>query len=169
MDIYTSRFSYKIPEEYQAIGIAVGKPKWPLGYALENYNVLAPFGIFNKNYSQAEYRLAYFKRLDSYGPERIKRDLEGFSRRSGGKDVVLLCYENLCKHGEWCHRTQFAEWWKEKTGESIIELEEKLDGKKFNVNQPEPEKKQETEEDTIPKAVKARMEAMKDEDQISLF
>ena len=169
MNIYTSRFSYKVPEQYQAVGIAVGKPKWPLSYPVEHYNVLAPYGVFNKNYSQAEYRLAYFKRLEKYGVDRIRRDLEGISQRSGGKDVVLLCYENLCKHGEWCHRTQFAEWWEEKTGETIIELEEKLEGKKFNLDHPEPEKKPETEEDTIPKSVKARMEAMKEDDQVKLF
>lgn len=38
------------------------------------------------------------------------------------KDIVLLCFEDLTKPGEWCHRCVFAEWWQNKTGQKINEL-----------------------------------------------
>ena len=35
----------------------------------------------------------------------------------------LLCYEDVRKgESDWCHRTMFAKWWFEKTGEVIPEL-----------------------------------------------
>ena len=40
-----------------------------------------------------------------------------------GKDTVLLCYEDVRKgESDWCHRTMFAKWWFERTGEVIAEL-----------------------------------------------
>lgn len=39
-----------------------------------------------------------------------------------GKDLVLLCYEDVRIPEDWCHRTVFAEWWVENTGEIIEEL-----------------------------------------------
>ena len=44
--------------------------------------------------------------------------------RRKGKTLVLLCYEDLRKPDQWCHRTLFAEWWQKMTGEVINELEE---------------------------------------------
>ncbi|MDR2170525.1 MAG: hypothetical protein LBP59_10320 [Planctomycetaceae bacterium] len=41
------------------------------------------------------------------------------------KPVVLLCYEDVSKVGQWCHRRMFAEWWENKTGEIIEELSDK--------------------------------------------
>jgi hypothetical protein len=40
----------------------------------------------------------------------------------GGKDLVLLSYENLTKPGEWRRRKVFAEWWLRETGEVTVEL-----------------------------------------------
>ena len=42
--------------------------------------------------------------------------------RAEGKELVLLCYEDVRVPGDWCHRTVFAEWWAEQTGELIEEL-----------------------------------------------
>ena len=35
---------------------------------------------------------------------------------------MLLCYEDVRIPEDWCHRTVFAEWWAENTGEEIREL-----------------------------------------------
>jgi len=41
------------------------------------------------------------------------------------KPVVLLCFEDLRQGGSvWCRRRLFADWWKNKTGEIIPELED---------------------------------------------
>jgi len=37
--------------------------------------------------------------------------------------LVLLCWEDIRKPGEWCHRTMFAEWWAEHSGQGVLELE----------------------------------------------
>lgn len=122
MKIVTSRFSYEIPaDKYVGVGIAVGKPKWELPYECEHLNTLAPYGIFQK-YTGEEYKKHYFSRLDKIGTEKIREQLAEISKRHGNKDVALLCWENLNK-GLTCHRRYFAEWWQEKTGEEIEELE----------------------------------------------
>ena len=46
-----------------------------------------------------------------------------FACEQPDKDIVLLCYEDVRKgESDWCHRTMFAKWWFEKTGEVIPEL-----------------------------------------------
>ncbi len=122
MKIVTSRFSYKIPaDKYVGVGIAVGKPKWELPYKCEHLNALAPYGIFKK-YKGEEFKKRYFLKLEELGVNRVRAMLENISRRNGYRDIALLCWENLNK-GLTCHRRYFAEWWQEKTGEEIEELE----------------------------------------------
>jgi hypothetical protein len=45
-----------------------------------------------------------------------------FAKGHDAKGVVLLCFEDLSKPGEWCHRRAFATWWEEQTGEKVEEL-----------------------------------------------
>ncbi|NBJ88141.1 YopX family protein [Acutalibacter sp. 1XD8-36] len=56
-------------------------------------------------------------------PELLERtrELQRFERL--GKDVVLLCYEDIRKGpDDWCHRRTFADWWLKNTGEALPEL-----------------------------------------------
>lgn len=124
MRIFTSRFSYKIPSKYIAVGIAVGRPKWELPYECEHLRLLAPYGLFNRLTGEA-FKKEYFERLDKIGVKIIEQALESISRKHYNKDVVLLCWEDLRK-GKTCHRRYFAEWWLKNTGETIEELEEFL-------------------------------------------
>jgi hypothetical protein len=48
--------------------------------------------------------------------------LKAFATAHGSEGVVLLCFEDLTKPGEWCHRRSFAAWWDEKTGQKVDEL-----------------------------------------------
>ena len=87
-----------------------------------------------------------FARMNRLGVGGVQDLLEPYVEE--GKDLVLLCYEDLRKPGEWCHRQVFAEWWEKKTGVRIQELElmdagsvdrvlTELEGKKENPkNQP---------------------------------
>lgn len=123
--IYTSRFSN--PElrsgKYTAVRISLGTPKWPLGYNLDaELPDLMPFGLLNKFDTYEDFKPAYFARLNQKGVQRILTQLQRLERQTG-KDVVLLCYEDIRKGPEdWCHRRAFAEWWLEVTGEVIPEL-----------------------------------------------
>lgn len=121
--LYVSRFGN--PElksgKYVTVRISVGSPKWPLGYNISgDISMIAPFGILNRYEEKEDYRRAYMKRLDGYGVDRIHNALSHFEGM--GKDVVLLCYEDIRKPEEWCHRTMFAEWWLNQTGEIVDEL-----------------------------------------------
>jgi len=122
MPMYTSRFSN--PElrsgRYTAVRISVGAPRFNTGYRLDGeIKDLMPYGLFGKYDDDIKvFRSEYIKRLDSIGVDRIHRQLQAFSG-----DVVLLCWEDVRKgHDDWCHRTMFAEWWLERTGEAIFEL-----------------------------------------------
>lgn len=122
--IYTSRFSN--PElktgKYTAVRISVGSPRWKVGYEVSGaINELMPKGVYGKYEVKEEYEAAYRKRLDCFGVEHIKKLLAEYEAL--GKDVVLLCYEDIRKgESDWCHRTMFASWWMENTGEVIPEL-----------------------------------------------
>ena len=59
--------------------------------------------------------------MECIGADYIRKLLAGYELL--GRDVVLLCYEDVRKgESDWCHRTIFADWWQEKTGEVIPEL-----------------------------------------------
>ena len=98
--VYTSRYSN--PElrtgKYTAVRISLGTPRWNIGYNLDaEMPDLMPFGLLHK--------------FELYEDEGM------------GKDVVLLCYEDIRKGpNDWCHRRTFADWWQQRTGEVIPEL-----------------------------------------------
>nr|UWG82112.1 MAG: Protein of unknown function DUF488 [Bacteriophage sp.] len=64
-----------------------------------------------------EFTERYRAMLDSHGVARIRTELETISQLNGGKDIVLLCFDDVRKG--LCHRTIFAQWWQEKTGEEV--------------------------------------------------
>lgn len=87
---------------------------------------LMPFGLLDVEDS-AIFKARYFEMLNKKGVARIKNQLQKFETL--GKPVVLLCYEDIRKgDSNWCHRTMFAEWWFNQTGEKIFEL---VDNSKF--------------------------------------
>lgn len=107
--------------------ISVGNPRfmrvgdWPL------IRELAPFGLRDK--TGAEFRAHYAARLDSIGLEAIEKLIEDTAMPVGDPRVVglprplgLCCFEDLDKPGQSCHRTMFREWWQEKTGLTVVEI-----------------------------------------------
>ena len=126
MAIWVSRYNNKILQtgNYYPVGISIGKPKWPLGYELrEQCFSLAPKG-YMLNMGLEAYRPEYYEKLRGIGTDRIISMVKRLDMRAQneGKELVLLCYEDVRVPGEWCHRTMFAEWWAEHTGELIEEL-----------------------------------------------
>jgi hypothetical protein len=125
MRVFTSRYSNPALKsgEYAAICISVGRPRWPLGYALAGeIDGLKPFGLVGRyDEDKEEYERLYVAKLEKIGAEAITQRLDSFGR--GGKSVVLLCYEDIRKgDGDWCHRRMFAEWYERRTGIAVPEL-----------------------------------------------
>lgn len=123
MEILTGRYRSPVsllqPERRTIIGITLGAPRFRLPYPLAgNLKMLAPhYSYFRSEYDV--YRPRYRSQLDRLGVPRI---LQALNELSGGEDVVLLCYENLATD-TWCHRTMFAEWWEEQTGQLVADLD----------------------------------------------
>ena len=123
--IYTSRFANPVLKygEYTAVRISVGAPRWKLGYKITGaIPDLMPKSL--RHIKDIEtFRPLYYARLNLFGAEKIRKQL--FYFESFGKPIVLLCFEDLRQSNSvWCHRKLFADWWKDKTGEIITELED---------------------------------------------
>lgn len=126
MAIWVSRYSNKELKngKYYPVGISIGKPRWSLGYELrEQCFSLAPKGHM-LNMGLEDFKLAYYKKLEDIGTDKIINIVERLNKKAKeeGKELVLLCYEDVRIPGDWCHRTVFAEWWAENTGKLIEEL-----------------------------------------------
>ena len=126
MAIWTSRYSNKeLPNgNYYPVGISIGHPRFRLGYELrEQCFSLAPKG-YMLNMDIENFKEAYYGKLEGIGTERIISMVNKLDERarSEGKELVLLCFEEVRVEGEWCHRPVFAQWWAEKVGEIIEEL-----------------------------------------------
>lgn len=142
--IFTSRFGNKELEsgKYIVVGIVRGMPRYKTKYHISGniMQIAPPRHLWNEN-DMDLFRKPYFEHLEKGGypaiAERIKSYLDE------GKDLVLCCYEDVRKPGEWCHRLLFAEWWFEKTGQRIEELPDpshvpgKRQGNKASKEQPE--------------------------------
>lgn len=126
MTMWISRYSNKelLNGNYYPVGISIGKPRFRLGYELKSqcYS-LAPKSYMLKMDIE-RFKQAYYKKLEEIGRDRIIGVVKGMNdqARSEGKQLVLLCFEDVRLEENWCHRTIFAEWWKENTGEMIEEL-----------------------------------------------
>lgn len=165
MAIWISRYSNKELQngKYYPVGISIGQPKFPLGYTLRNqcYS-LAPKG-YMLNMDLERFKPAYYDKLEGIGKQRIIDMVMKMDRdaRAEGKELVLLCYEDVRVPGDWCHRTVFAEWWAENTGEIIAEL--------TDPSEPKGKKKAAAPKEESKKPV----EAVKEEDsgcvQMSIF
>jgi len=142
MAIWVSRYSNKELRngKYYPVGISLGAPKWPLGYEIrQQCYALAPKG-YMMNYEPEQFRKAYFGKLEAIGTSKvigIVKHLESEAKREG-KELVLLCYEDIRVPGQWCHRTTFSEWWEKQLGEKIEELPDPTPAKGTK-----PEKKEE--------------------------
>lgn len=129
MEIWTSRFQNKAlaaRTELVKVGITIGQPRFPLGYDYERLPLLAPYGLLRET-DRERFTHAYCARLDQIGAAQVQAAFNRISAEHDGRDLVLLCYEDLDKvyadgSLEWCHRLVFAEWWRARTGDIIREL-----------------------------------------------
>lgn len=126
MAIWTSRYRNKELQNgnYYPVGISIGQPKFRLGYEIrEQCYSLAPKGYMLRMDIES-FKQAYYEKLEGIGKEKIINMVTRLDEkaRSEGKELVLLCFEDVRVEGDWCHRSIFAEWWVENVGEIIQEL-----------------------------------------------
>lgn len=102
IQIYTSYFAKagQLPRHIFPIAICLKPPHW---FRCYNYAPLAPTKtIFQR--PEHEYVPLFLEHLSTLSAAAVWKDLYTLSN---GKDVALLCYENLEK---FCHRHLVAKW-----------------------------------------------------------
>lgn len=124
MRLYTSRWSNRALETAPvvAVGISRGAPRFPVRYRYRRLPDLYPDPWMFSIKDDAKFEEVYVKKLERLGVGRIMEGLTKISDEEGGKDLCLLCFEDLTKPGEVCHRRMFADWWTAQTGEVVEEL-----------------------------------------------
>ncbi len=122
MKLWTSRWQNRALETAPvvAVGISRGTPRFRVGYRYRRLPDLYPDSWMFSIKDDAKFNEAYRKKLDRIGPERIGDLLGKISDEEGGADLCLLCFE---ADPSQCHRSMFARWWTERTGEDVPELE----------------------------------------------
>ena len=120
----TSRYADFHPSMGVPVRITVGRPRFALRYEIAaNVPELAPYGgIFDIRDDRDEFTRRYRARLDQIGVDAIFAKLERIAAEHDGRRLVLLCFEDLTKPGEWCHRRIAAEWIEEQPGIAILEV-----------------------------------------------
>jgi uncharacterized protein (DUF488 family) len=115
MQIFTSYFGNLkdlIKANLHPIGIAISQPKW---YKGTNFKNLAPkYEMIN--WPEDRYTPEFKKILLNQNAKLVFDQMRSFS---GGKDVVLLCYE---MPGQFCHRRLVAEWFEKELGIEVKEF-----------------------------------------------
>jgi hypothetical protein len=101
------------------LGITVGAARWVTYELAGTVGMLAPFGI--RDLEGSEFDRAYLERLERFGAAAIECVLRSFADAYGASGCVLLCFEKVLE-GEPCHRSTFAAWWEQKTGQAVPEL-----------------------------------------------
>jgi hypothetical protein len=98
-----------------------GAPKFMVRYRYRRLMELAPDGWMLSIESDERFEKVYVAKLERLGVKRISDLLQAMSNEEGGKPLVLLCFEDVFE-GEVCHRSTFASWWYEETGQPVVEL-----------------------------------------------
>ena len=122
VELFTSRWQNRALETAPvvAVGISRGSPKFRVGYRYGRLPDLYPDGWMLGVEDDARFEKVYRAKLDGLGVDRIAAQLVGISAEEGGRPLCLLCYE---ADPARCHRSAFARWWFEQTGQKVPELQ----------------------------------------------
>jgi hypothetical protein len=108
--------------DVELVRISIGRPRFMAAQRVNEIPYmpeLAPLGGLFHIEDAAEFRTAYWERLDGLGVARIEARFARLLEQSEGRPLVLLCYEHDPKD---CHRSDFAVWWEKETGERVPEF-----------------------------------------------
>lgn len=114
LTVWTSRYQNGGPITRSGlvpVRITLGAPKMRLPYDLEaEIRELAPDRWTFHIDDRAEFEPKFRAKLDKLGADYVRARLETVSALHGGRGLVLLCFEDVTKMGEWCHRQIVAAW-----------------------------------------------------------
>ncbi len=127
--LYTSRWQNRALETAPvvAVGISRGAPRFRVGYRYRRLMELAPDGWMLSIESDERFEKVYRAKLNNLGVEKIGALLTKISDEEDGKALALLCYE---ADPARCHRSAFAAWWTEQTGQEVPELQNSVSSRK---------------------------------------
>ncbi|GAA2948444.1 hypothetical protein ACFPN0_15115 [Kitasatospora cinereorecta] len=123
----TCTFQEFAPHMGTPVRTTVGAPRFSLPYPLGGHaRLITPTRDLLKINAQDAYEWGYRRLLNGNGLENIRRELTAIA---GANDLdsplVLLCFDRLDRltpPDDWCHRTMFARFWTEQTGDEVPEL-----------------------------------------------
>lgn len=125
-DVYTGHWgSHRVwPPGIVPVRISIGLPRFlpDITNSSAAINDLMPWGLF-KIADREEFTRRFRHRLHVKGPDLIQQQFDYLLEAYTPRSLMLCCYENLHKPGEWCHRRTFARWWHDKTGQVIHDLQ----------------------------------------------
>jgi hypothetical protein len=122
MELFTACYSHMRDEFGVAVRTSIGEPKFPYDAKRRaECKRLMPWGLLREA-EKATFIARYRERLEHHGVESIRGRLLQIVDFFEEPKLVLLCFENIENPGKWCHRTIFAEWWREQTGETVTEI-----------------------------------------------
>ncbi|MFC4060210.1 hypothetical protein ACFOWE_18045 [Planomonospora corallina] len=119
----TCTYQEFLPPMGHPVRTTVGMPRFQLAYSLAGHATrITPKPWFLGKPLDA-YTLLYRRHLEESGVDAIAAELaEIATRHEAGRPLVLLCFDRLTTADAWCHRSMFATWWQEKTGQDVPEL-----------------------------------------------
>lgn len=126
--LFVSRYSnHGIADhpELAPIRFTRGHPRFKLRYELAGTILeLAPTrDEFALGGDHDAFTAAYRSRLDTMDHVAVGHQItEIVAARPGATGAVMLCFEDVRLPGELCHRSIFAAWWKDRTGQTVPEL-----------------------------------------------
>jgi hypothetical protein len=124
----TSRYQNKTLGEsgLAPVGITRGYPRFRLGYKLFAYErSLAPTASQFQMDDRAEFTTSFLETLDA-NAEKVMATIYRHSAAAqdqGYFGIAFLCYEDVFKPGEWCHRQVLAQWLNSRHGMVVGELD----------------------------------------------
>lgn len=128
LELYTARYQAFADRMGVPVRTTVGVPRWKLNYPLVHHLREATptsamvSGARSGRLDEEGYRGLYVARLDEIGAAAIAAAAMKIARQASADRLVLLCFDDLTKPGEWCHRTMFADWWLTRTGDQVREI-----------------------------------------------
>jgi hypothetical protein len=128
VEIYTSRYlNFEVLSSGVVVPVRISMfpPQRLLGelpYALK-YSLRALQPEWHMVGEWPKFSTGIWAKLNTIGAEKIAAQLAAISRVENGKDLALLCFEDITRErGHRCHRTVVSLWWLEQTGHEIPEL-----------------------------------------------
>jgi hypothetical protein len=119
--LVTTRYQSFRPGDGVPIRSTVGEPKFWRHGPLVFVRQLAPWGLLSRSMSDADAQRIYVERLDR-DANTIVAALAEIARQHPDRPLVVLCFEDV-HAGQVCHRRWFADWFRDRYGTDVSELE----------------------------------------------